>query len=488
MPAQELILEPRQVPHFEELVEIGNKYRVAITTAPMGAGKTIVTIKVAQVHNLPILGFAPLSLTEFWWRESKKYGVNALNFMSYGKLRGTSRYGCTSGLITRQESENGPVYSATDEFIGLAKRGVLLIFDEMQAVKNDSAQSRAVQCLVSTLIRVDTEHKSRVIFCSASPCDRTTVTPLVRCLGLIHDPTLVKKVVGSRGYRPTGLFEAWTLARYWKPSLPALPSVLGSEEEAEDILYKWFIDIFRPALTSTMPAPAPEGTKRTIRCGFYDIVKERREDLLLGIKYLKEISVNRRTGFFSGKLTTGLRLIQKSCIPTLVRLAKKCLQEPNRKVVIFIHFIDEQLDELVNELGDYGVVTLHGSMNAKQRAHSVDRFQIPSADTRVLIGQIRVGGVGLSLDDTDGRYPRSVFIIPDYNFIPLLQACGRTYRAKTASDTDVNIVCPNYDAGYLKILYNLDAKTQTVKELVADPQQITELFAAENAYYEPISN
>ena len=108
------------------------------------------------------------------------------------------------------------------------------------------------------------------------------------------------------------------------------------------------------------------------------------------------------------------------------------IDTPNSKVVIFVTY-KTSFVILKEHSEKYGVSILNGSVPMKKRDGIVATFQAPNNDVRVIICHPIVGGVGLSLDDQHGGFPRHVFIMPSYNFIDLYQACGRVDRSLTKS-------------------------------------------------------
>ena len=80
-----------------------------------------------------------------------------------------------------------------------------------------------------------------------------------------------------------------------------------------------------------------------------------------------------------------------------------------------------------------------------------------------------VGGVGISLHDTTGEYPRYMFISPSYKLIETAQAASRIHRFGTMSDAIVRMFYANEDRLMeIKILTAMTAKTAVVKGAIDD--------------------
>lgn len=142
-----------------------------------------------------------------------------------------------------------------------------------------------------------------------------------------------------------------------------------------------------------------------------------------------------------GLVQKTLVLITAAKVNTLVRLAENKLIEENSKVIIVCPYLDSQ-QLLADKLLSYNPKVLNGK--TKDRSSIVDLFNQPNTNCRVLIITNTVGSEGISLHDTDGGYPRTMFIVPTHHFLHLFQAAGRTYRRGMMSDTEVNIVYSNH--------------------------------------------
>ena len=97
-------------------------------------------------------------------------------------------------------------------------------------------------------------------------------------------------------------------------------------------------------------------------------------------------------------------------------------------VAVFVNFVDtvKAITSLIPESS-----TIVGGQSATEREDHVQRFQ--NNDTRVIVCNIAAGGVGVSLHDTDGRFPRMSLISPTFNVKDYIQTLGRIHRANAKS-------------------------------------------------------
>jgi superfamily II DNA or RNA helicase len=119
--------------------------------------------------------------------------------------------------------------------------------------------------------------------------------------------------------------------------------------------------------------------------------------------------------------------------PAMVEMALDAY-ENKKSVAIFVNFT-ESLEFIKTHLEKKGhdVGVIRGGQTDKQRKNHVDNFR--NDKIRFIICNIRAGGVGVSLHDTNGKYAREAIISPNYSMFEVKQALGRVHRAggKTVS-------------------------------------------------------
>jgi hypothetical protein len=115
-------------------------------------------------------------------------------------------------------------------------------------------------------------------------------------------------------------------------------------------------------------------------------------------------------------------------VPALAQMARELIEEGN-SVVIFTNFVATLValcEALKTESAIYGTSSTGHAQTSGERQQIIDDFQ---ADLqRIVIVNIAAGGVGVSLHDLNGRYPRVSLICPTYNAKQLKQAFGRAWR------------------------------------------------------------
>jgi superfamily II DNA or RNA helicase len=160
----------------------------------------------------------------------------------------------------------------------------------------------------------------------------------------------------------------------------------------------------------------------------YEIIKQATEDL----KNKENSSVA------LAKLIYARQRIEMLKIPTFIKLTEDYIKE-NKSVVIFVNFTDT-LKTLSDKLKTKCLI--FGEQSLEERDINIEEFNKDIA--RICICNIKSGGVGISLNDTIGNYPRVSLISPTWSAQDLIQVLGRIHRAKTKTKAIQQIIfCKN---------------------------------------------
>ncbi len=147
--------------------------------------------------------------------------------------------------------------------------------------------------------------------------------------------------------------------------------------------------------------------------------------LFESVRVLEELE-----GMATEAVVARLRARQKTellKVPAMLELIKDHVRE-GQSVCVFVNFLDT-IDALMNKLK--GASCVVGGQNAEMRQLEIDLFQ--ADDRRVIVCQSQAGGVGISLHDVRGEFPRVSLISPPESARSLIQILGRIHRtgAKT---------------------------------------------------------
>jgi len=464
-------LKPHQVEHFKTIYEILKKYPLFIDTSIMGSGKTYTTLLLAKQFSMSIGVICPKGgIMDNWRNVAKLLGVKVEFVEGYDSLRGKR-----STLIEQQEYEDdGNIeinYAPSDYFMKLVKTNFMLVFDEFHKIKNKSARALCCRNLAKACMRGGT---CRLGFLSASPYDKTEhIINLLYTMGFITNAKLADYNPGTGKYTLLGIQEV--INKALRINKDETQKIINETDDfrgskGKDFLRKIFINSLKPSLVSCMPPPNIDATLSVMN-GYYKFDNKAQEDILhdaiqsLSAWYI----INQKEGKknFNG-LSLILKGLEKAKLPLFVKKAKEILENDDYgKVVLFVNYIDN-LRYLMNELKDYGVVDIQGKLTVEQRSKNINAFQEPTSDVRVIVGTTITGGVGVNLHDTNGRFPRTMFITPTFNMIEIHQATGRIYRVGTKSNANVRFVYGNIPSKdeESRIINSLARKSEVIKEIL----------------------
>ncbi len=484
-PSKPIVLKETQVSHYEKLCNTLQSMYGFIDVSVMGAGKTYVSCALAQKYGLPLLVICPVGVSDVWRKVTAEYGIPVVDIIGFEKLRSTKNHQPTHGLLARYDPPPNPEnsrapkpsvsFTPTPHYLEWVSSGILLIMDECQKIKNDSDQNKACTALASAIC--EDNSRSRFGLLSGSPIDKEEqCINVMRVMGFIYGKAhdydhRTRKYILTGAQRLVNLCGVYD--RDTTVELTSKP--IKSVGDVTTLCYQLFIRVLKPLMVSAMPSPVIAANKTAVN-GYYNLDEDNAAKLVRAIKALKEAArYNDQTGKVDlrdadfGAITNALMSIERPKVSILGREAALTLQSTG-KVVLYVSYT-ASVTQLAADLQFFSPLILTGKVPAKKRKDIVDRFQNdPTA--RLLIANIKVGGVGISLHDTVGDQPRTTFLIPNYSVLDLHQAAYRTYRMGTASAVKIVFVYGNVSVQESSILDALAKKTTVLKDLL--DQQVEE--------------
>lgn len=458
-------LDPDQKEVYDFLIKRYKKVNNQLLPGNCGWGKTFVGVNVAlhmqTKEERMILVFCPNILMSMWSKSLEDLNIKTLMICTYDKLAG-KKSGCKHNLLTRKKN----IYRQSSYWL---KQKVFIICDESQAIKNSkSARHIAFFALIS-------KHPDcKVLHLTAAPIDKKdNWISLYRNMGLVNTSTLIYK----NNYVDYGLGDVFEMAKqHDKKIITKLTEkyTIKKSNIPEILQYLWK-HIFRSLLVIQVKDPIYKHpiTGQVFEnnlCNFFATLDKKGVQLVneamvdLGkADIIKDGQVNAdkmKRNF--GVVILSLMKLCHAKITTIVRLSKAKLK--SRKVIICCPFIDDQL-LLYKSLEKYNPLLLNGTVKISDRDDIVEKFNQPNNNYKVLIMTHDIGGEGISLHDLDGRFPRTMFLIPTYHFLKMFQCAGRVYRRRMMSDVDINMIYSNNNM-VESILVNLLAKTEVANDVL----------------------
>lgn len=473
----EFSLKENQKQHVVNLINILKRNLWAIDLSVMGSGKTFTSSYIAKYFKFTnVVIVCPVSVQDTWYNMKLNYKLPIFRLLSYETLRGNTETELKHGLLIRNSEDN---FSATPLLEDLIKTGTLFIFDEFQKTKNITFNHYAIQTIIWSIENYKNSDnkstKSRILLLSGTPFDKKKqVVDFLRMVGVIRHRNLYDKLLNKRiNIQGFGLEQLihFCLKIDYNATVNIINTINFSTNEAHNICFILYTKIIQKHLTSTMSSPVIS-VDIDIKNGYYNISSERTMQYKQILDYL--LSEN---DFRLSKFNNYLYTIEHIKIEIFVRETYNILNSiKNAKVVIFFNF-KNTLKIVSSLLSSFNPLVLEGDILKKDRIDIIKQFQEKNTKHRLLLSNLVVGSLGIDLDDTEGNFPRYVFISPNFNSMAIHQATHRFYRTNTKSTPHIRIVYIQNEKREDIILNILDNKKTVLKETLQ--QQLNVIFPGE---------
>jgi len=474
---QKIVLYEYQKEHYNKVLNILQNEPGYLDVSQFGCGKTLISLAIAATYEMGIILVGPKTILNNWRAQAKKYGIEIYAALSYNSLRGTDKYGVKHGLLSREKG----IFTPTQKFRDLAKKGFLLVFDESHNLKNDNDQTQAAHAMTREVVRLARMGCNvRIAALSATPADKKeNITSLFKILGIITNEKLYNYVRSTKTYVLEGLQEAINKCNKYQPDITFhILCRPVNKTSSKIICHELYTRILKEVVTSSMPKPELEH-EMDIK-NFFAIMPEKdlermKEGALLfssATSYENETKQVNYSGMNWGMVTKSRREIDSAKVNTMVRLAEKELEkDKNCKVVLYYTF-KRDMYRSRDLLKKYNPLVMNGDVTDEDvRTELMDKFQKDDNEHRVFISNPKVGGLGIELDDKYGNHPRFMFIAPSYMFIDQFQATGRIHRKETKSKATVRFIYSkefNYETG---IINSMVEKSKIARDMTRKNQK-----------------
>jgi superfamily II DNA or RNA helicase len=414
----------------QKLIDILRRRGTALNGGDTGTGKTFTTCACARELGLPIFGIVPKAVVSDWFDVAEAVGAEIIGLTNYESAKNGKYYKLANEFMAEERSDcpylrrertvDGTVYHWD-------LPPCILVFDEAHRGKNNHTQTAKLMESARVLI----ERGCKIMILSA------TITDSVECF---RTPAYLL------GYAQLGLhaYRAWL--RLQKPRKVPVRGGQLRDETIPEILHRIVYvdpdacgvrtrirdlqadrdeiirDMFRANDVCAQTYEMSAAVEAEIEAAHIAI-----QDALTALKTKQQTE--------ECPLTIILRArqrIEMLKVPTLAMLAMEYIDQ-DKSVVLFVNFNEtatrlfEQLDPFVQDEHKSFVTFINGSQSPEERRYNIQSFQ--QDRSRVMIANIRAGGIGVSLQDRNGRYGRVSLISPTWSSIELKQALGRIHRA-----------------------------------------------------------
>ena len=467
---------PNQSAHVNTLMGMLDQRQFAFDLSIMGSGKTFTATRMAYLRGLKrVIVICPASVIPKWKSMARHNPELAFIITSFQSLRSTKLHQPSHGLLYRRE-ESMPKFQVTPLFTQYVEEGTLVVVDEIQNIKNVTAQLFAVQAMA---IEVMKPGPSKLLMLSASPIDKVTqAVEVFRGLGILLEPlTQYNPALGSNVW--TGLRAVHNFCLGINSLATRNTQVRQYYEPTNDpYVYRLFQAVLVKHCSSSM-IPPPHPTAKLTKANAYYYIDQQGEEILQRGMHVLTTETNFNGQYVQwdaqriSSISRALQVIETGKIQLFVRITRDHLAaNPQAKVVIAVNYT-ETLKDLRQLLSDFLPLSLEGCMSTVQREKSLRLFAEPSTVHRVMVCNQSVASTGIDLDDKDGNYPRLCLVNPTYSSIIAFQLGHRFLRMDTRSNAAVHFVfalrrgqTPSQcgDIVELKVLDALSRKSTVMRE------------------------
>jgi len=415
-----------QIPHFYQMEEILKVRNCALDASDTGTGKTYVAIALADSLGKKPFIICPKSVIPNWRSVAKTLGVEIHGIANFEMIKSCKYY---SSDMTKVDSPHIHKYKIldpsdkneddwkkkqVDDFAFSFPDNIMIIIDEAHRCKNHKT-------LTSRLLLGILRCKCKILLLSA------TITDKIQCFKPFG--------VVFRFYDDVNKFKIWARKTIKANHIKYKNTKLTNDEMLLDIIHNKIFPEYGSRmkikdLGSMFPSNQivsqayMSNNKEEIQKQ-YEIIKEAYQEL--------KTKETRSQGL--GKLVIARCRIEMLKLPIMLDIIEEAL-DSNYSVAVFVNF-KETMYYLAHYFNDSDCL-IHGDQTMDERQDSIDAFQ--SNRSRIIISIIQAGGVGISLHDLHGGYPRMSVISPTWSGQDIQQVLGRIHRAGSQSPALQRIV------------------------------------------------
>lgn len=396
------ILFDYQEKHLRNLINILSNKNIVIDGSDTGTGKTYIAAALARFFKLKPFIVCPKAIMSSWKIVLQKFDISPLAIVNYETIK-VGKYYVNNSHDQRTECPYIKIIKDHDnkkKFIWNLPPSSILIFDEVHQCRKGNSQN--TQLLLAS--------------------------KKINCKKLLLSATLADSIENFCifGYM-INLYDNILKVNKWINSL-----------ESINILSEIHRKIY-PFNGSRMKISelGNKFQKNQINVDIYDMdnsayIQKEYGDIDSAIKQLKNDDKNNNALINITKARQKIELLK---IPTFIDLTKQYLDN-KFSIVIFVNF-RKTLESLSKYLNTDCII--HGNQTISERENNITKFL--ENKEKVIICNIKAGGVGINLQDKKGEFPRISLISPTWSSTELKQCLGRIHRADSKSPTLQRIIC-----------------------------------------------
>jgi Mimiviridae putative ATP-dependent RNA helicase len=416
-----------QIENTNNLIRIIQNNNAAFDGSDTGTGKTYTAVATCAQLKLKPIVVCPLAVMATWKKVCKIFDVKPFFIVNYETLK-FGKYYDEKGkrkkckYIKYDKEKNMYTWNY------LKNEKVIFIFDEVHRCTNLTTYNGLL------LISIKQTDKPVMILSATIADTPEKFKMFAYVLNFIDRDTVKNHKINFEQYM--NIIEKWT--------------------ERDDPMIRIHNMLYPDRGTRMRISAIPDFPETQITALPYNIDKKKEMDIEREYQKISDLLQELKEKKAKDKgniLVAVLRAHQKIellKIPIFIDLTNDFIAQ-GKSVVIFVNFTDT-LKTLAKSLKTDCLVW--GGQTDTERQINLGNFQ--DNTERIMICNIKAGGVGISAHDLSGRHPRVSLLSPCWSSVDLVQALGRIHRA----------------GGKTKSLQRIIYTANTIEEKIADKLQI----------------
>jgi|TARA_R110002110_G_scaffold87586_7_gene228143 superfamily II DNA or RNA helicase len=389
-------LFPKQQDTHDTIVESIRAGNSALDTSDTGTGKTVVACQSAKTLGIPVAVICPKIVIPHWERELAETGLTPVFVTNYEKIRRGNKFLTKTGKKTFRWT--------------LPEPGTLIIFDEVHRASSPWTQNAQM------LIAAKTQGIP-VLMLSATACqDPTEMRGIGYALGL-H--ALNKSTPTMPGWF-SWMKKLGCRQDHWKKWIP------GAAWRLAPLHREMYSSNCVKITVADLPTAFTENhiiTEPLAFAALKDIAAFYKEAGVTPEIITQMLDEDRKPSpHVVVEILRARQLVEAAKVPDIVDMVSDGMAS-GHSLVVFVNFT-ATVRALQTLLPGCGIIV--GGQSAADREQVITDFQTDRC--RVVVANAAAGGVGVSLHDVNGTFPRMSLISPSFDIKEYVQMLGRIHR------------------------------------------------------------